>query len=217
MPVSATSAAGLPAFVVESDGPVRVALAFRVGTSDERLVEAGVTHLVEHLAMHALGRRAHDSNAFVDALRTVFYATGTLAEVTAFLKDVCTALQTLPLDRLELERRVLLTEAARRGGSAHDELLAYRFGPRTYGVRAYAEHGLRRRLQADDVAAWTAGRFTAGTGRSGQPSRWTAWSWTCRPGRAWTASSRTRPTSCRPVSVPGRRWASTSWRRGRWR
>ena len=163
MAVSATSAGGLPAFVVDGNGPVRVALAFRVGTSDERLVEAGVTHLVEHLAMHALGRTAHDSNAFVDPLRTVFYATGTVEEVTAFLKAVCAGLQALPLDRLELERRVLLTEAARRGGSASDELLAYRFGPRTYGVRAYAEHGLRR-LQADDVRAWTAARFTSGNG-----------------------------------------------------
>lgn len=161
MSVTATSTAGVPAFVAESDGPARVALTFRVGTSDERLVQAGVTHMVEHLAMHALGRTAHDSNAFVDALRTVFYAKGTVEEVTAFLKQVCVALQALPLDRLELERRVLLTEAARRGGGAHDELLAYRFGPRTYGVRAYGEHGLRR-LQTDDVAAWTAERFTAG-------------------------------------------------------
>ena len=161
MPVIATLSGGVPAFVADEDGAARAALAFRVGTSDERLVESGVTHVVEHLAMHALGRTPHDSNAFVDALRTVFWATGTPDEVRGFLREVCAALHQLPVDRLDLERRVLLTEAARRRGGAHDELLTYRFGPRSYGVRAYGELGLRR-LQPDAVAEWAATRFTAG-------------------------------------------------------
>lgn len=161
MPVEirTTSVDGIPAVTVADDGPARCALTFRVGTSDETLTTAGVTHTVEHLAMYALGRTAHDSNAFVDATRTVFYAVGEVDEVVAFLRDVSAALSSLPLSRLESERRILLTEAARRGSGGHDELLTFRFGPRTYGIRAYDEYGIRH-LQESDIEQWTRTRFT---------------------------------------------------------
>ena len=42
---------GVPTFYVDVDGPFVATLAFRVGRADERLPSAGVTHLLEHLAM----------------------------------------------------------------------------------------------------------------------------------------------------------------------
>src|SRR6266481_5190313 len=48
---------GIPVFQAEVPGRVRAALEFRVGTADEPLHMAGVTHLIEHLALHGLGNQ----------------------------------------------------------------------------------------------------------------------------------------------------------------
>lgn len=122
---------GVPVVVVEAAGPSRCALIFRVGRADETLPTSGITHLVEHLAMHAVGRTRYDTNAFVDPLRTVFHATGTPEQLTSFLQTVTGALAELPLHRLDGERRIVQTEAAGRGRGPYDEMLTFRFGPRT--------------------------------------------------------------------------------------
>ena len=68
---------GIP--VVWSDttgGPFVAALAFRVGRTDEPLPQAGISHIVEHLALSRLGMQEYDHNGFVDATRTVFHSVG---------------------------------------------------------------------------------------------------------------------------------------------
>ena len=50
------SIGGLRTFFAPVDGPVHAALSFRVGTADETLATHGVTHLVEHLVLAALGQ-----------------------------------------------------------------------------------------------------------------------------------------------------------------
>jgi hypothetical protein len=155
-----TTVAGLPAWWAPAPGPVVGALMFRTGRADETLATAGITHLVEHLALFALGRREHAVNGFVDDDRCVLYASGTLDEVATFLRDVAAALRALPVDRLPLERRLLRTEAAQRDApGVVPRLLSHRYGAAGYGLTVYEEIGLRW-LGPDEIRAWAAERFT---------------------------------------------------------
>lgn len=62
-----TEVDGVPAYWAEGDEDQRrVLLAFRVGIADEQLAWRGITHLVEHLTMHAAGGHVHDSNLRID-------------------------------------------------------------------------------------------------------------------------------------------------------
>jgi zinc protease len=153
---------GVPTFYVDVDGPFVATLAFRVGRADERLPYAGVTHLLEHLAMPTDDIRGVEADASVGATWTLFWAQGPPDAVVAHLNEVARNLAQPPLERLETERRILLTEAAGRGGPVGLRL-AYmlRFGARGYGLVGHDEPGLHR-LTANDVSAWAAARFTRG-------------------------------------------------------
>ncbi|MBT2467655.1 hypothetical protein J7E97_07175 [Streptomyces sp. ISL-66] len=92
-------------------GPVTAGLLFRVGRADETLATSGITHLVEHLALHRHvppGDPHHDG-ATAPA-HTGFQVTGTPAEVVAYLNGVCASLRDLPVERLETEKEILRTE-----------------------------------------------------------------------------------------------------------
>ena len=77
----------------EAPGEFFCSLMFRVGLADETLATHGITHLVEHLALFALGRRDHAYNGFVDDTRCVFYASGERDEVLEYLRLGAAALQ----------------------------------------------------------------------------------------------------------------------------
>lgn len=149
----------MPVFWAQGPEPYAGALLFRVGRADETLPTAGVSHLVEHLALFPLGRRSHLYGGFVDDTRTVFHSSGTPAEVSAVLGSVCNTLSGLPAERLANERRVLLAEAA--SSPSRGPLWSLRFGPRSYGLVAFTEIGLHT-LTAEDVQSWAATRFTKG-------------------------------------------------------
>ena len=94
---------GVPHVVVPGPGPARARLLFRVGVADEEAHRRGLTHLVEHLTMRAVGRRPFEVTAHVDAWTTAFEATGTAADVTAFVEDVWAVLDDLPTEDADLE------------------------------------------------------------------------------------------------------------------
>jgi predicted Zn-dependent peptidase len=151
---------GVPVFWAEMPGPLRAQLAFRVGRVDEQLSRAGISHLVEHLALSTLGERLYGYNGAVGGDTTTFSVSGTVDEVREFFAMLCAALRALPLDRLEAERTVLLTEAARRSPDPVAALLWARYGATGFGLLGVDEHGLRA-AGGDDVQAWAAERFTA--------------------------------------------------------
>ncbi|MEU8776762.1 insulinase family protein [Streptomyces sp. NPDC048606] len=141
-------------------GPVSAGLLFRVGRADETLATSGITHLVEHLALHRHGPGDLHYNGATAAVYTHFHVTGTRADVVEYLGGVCAALRDLPMERLETEKEILRTEAAGRGhGPGHDMAL-WRYGSRGYGLTSYQEAGLHR-LTAANVRDWAATRFTA--------------------------------------------------------
>jgi hypothetical protein len=137
------------------------ALQFRVGQSDETPPTLGVSHLVEHLALFSTERRSYQFNGSVDPVRTIFYATGSDAELAAFFAQVTARLSALPLERLEAEMRVLRAEAANRPHTLANQHFWHRYGPRGLGLAALREFGLHT-LTGPQVSAWAATRFTSG-------------------------------------------------------
>lgn len=155
---------GIPVFSLEVPGPMQAMLIFRVGIVDERAPTRGITHLVEHLAMSRLMQNfpARDRiNARVEPLRTRFMASGTPQEVTQFLSEVAASLRSLPLERLESEKKVLRTEEANRTGGSVKAAWSWRFGASGLGLADFEEFGLRW-LGAEQVGHWAASNFTAG-------------------------------------------------------
>jgi zinc protease len=136
--------------------PFTGSLVFRAGRADEVFSTSGLSHMVEHLALFPFGKQLYGYNGFVDHLRTGFYAWGHPQQVVEFLRQVSEHLVSLPLDRLEQERRVLITEDDR---VAHGSVLADRFGAQGFGLLDYAQWGLRA-ISAEQILGWTQERFT---------------------------------------------------------
>ncbi|WP_460369214.1 M16 family metallopeptidase, partial [Actinocorallia lasiicapitis] len=155
-----TRVAGIATYWAEGGAELTAALIFRVGRADEPPTRAGLTHLVEHLALHSFGGAERHFNGMVDATTTTFVKSGTPEEVARFLTGVCDALNDLPLDRMDAEKQILRTEEAGRGG-ALGELLLWRYGPQGPGLLGYDEIGLPE-ISRDDVREWARTRFTRG-------------------------------------------------------
>jgi zinc protease len=158
--IERTNIDGVPVLWSEAPGLVTTALQFRVGRADERASEAGITHVVEHLAMVPLGQPRYDHNAFVEPVRTVFFATGTERDLVGFFETVGTTLQALPLDRLDMERAILKRESEGRGSSIVEAHRHYRFGLTAHGLAAQPEFGLGT-VSAERISAWAGTAFGA--------------------------------------------------------
>lgn len=150
---------GVPVFWgPHPEGQYSAGLMFRVGRADETLARSGITHLVEHLALHEHGMSDLHFNGSTDDLITHFYVHGTAEQVTDYLHGVCAGLRDLPLHRLETEKRLLANEADGRHRSIS---VLYRHGAQGHGLPAYPELGLQA-IGAPDVVAWAARHFTRG-------------------------------------------------------
>lgn len=161
MEVVRTEVDGVPVFWTEGKpgDEHRAALVFRVGRADESLARGGLSHLVEHLALHAIGEADSHFNGAVDATTTMFVTHGKPDDVAKFLTSVCDSLRALPMERLEDEKKILETEAQQRDAGLAGQLLLWRYGAASYGLQAYDEHGLAT-YTADDVQEWVARWFT---------------------------------------------------------
>jgi zinc protease len=158
-----TTVDGVPVFFLPVPGLLRAELIFRVGQVDEALPRRGITHLVEHLALHSRAHRPDwwRANATVEPYVTRFSVRGAPDDISSFISDVTTSLSELPIDRLPAELAVLRTEAVNAGGGSIREIWSHRFGARGLGVSDYLEFGLKW-LGASDVRAWAEERFNAG-------------------------------------------------------
>jgi zinc protease len=160
--VHRTEVDGVPASWADAPGPFFAGLLFRVGKIDEQLHTAGITHLVEHLALPAWAPKPGLSwNGFVSLTTTGFWAAGEPSAVGGFLEEVTRRLHDLPLARLETERGILRAEEASASRSASGVLSGLRFGAVGIGLLDWFELGLRR-LEGDEVARWASERFTRG-------------------------------------------------------
>jgi predicted Zn-dependent peptidase len=153
-----TEVDGIPTLFAYASGPMRAGLVFRAGVADETLARAGVTHLVEHLALYRQGLADYHFNGATKAAFTHFHVEGAEHEVVAYLQGVCASLVDLPMDRLETEKEILRTEESRR---EDPQLPLWRYGAQGYGLVSYPEWGVRT-LRPDDVRHWAHTRFTHG-------------------------------------------------------
>ena len=134
-------------------------ITFRVGMADEPLARAGMTHLIEHLALHRLGVSDVHHNGATSATVTHFLMQGNANEAVEFIHSVCGSLHDLPFERLETEKSILHTEASHRGlGWAH-HLAASRYGASGYGIPGFGELGLPA-VTPDELREWASTHFT---------------------------------------------------------
>ena len=138
---------GVPALFARHSGPMQAGLVFRVGVADETFGRAGITHLVEHLALHRHGLTDYHFNGATKAAFTHFHVQGNEQEVVAYLHSVCASLANLPMERLETEKEILRTEEAGRESS---QIPLWRYGARGYGLASYPEFGVAQ-LRSDDL------------------------------------------------------------------
>ena len=150
----------VPVFWADAPEPFAAGLVFRVGRAFETLARAGITHLVEHLAIPARTSLGYDCNGTVTGSYTTVWAEGEQEPVLAFLREVAERLASLPLDRLELERRIVLTEAEAWTPGFVGAAAALRFGAVGHGLIGYAELGAEW-LDGDAVATWAGETFVA--------------------------------------------------------
>ncbi|RBY87170.1 hypothetical protein DQ244_17755 [Blastococcus sp. TBT05-19] len=154
-----TSVDGVPVFYAEGPPPLSAGLVFGVGRRDESFVHGGLTHLVEHLAMRAVGRTPIETNASVDLTATEFTASGSPDRVAAFLRAVCEALADLPTGDLAVEADVLRAEGGTVAPPAVGLLLGELYGTRGAGLAASREPAVRG-LSAEQVRSWSRRSFT---------------------------------------------------------
>jgi zinc protease len=152
---------GVPVVHIGAPGPVRAGLAFRVGSADETLPQRGLTHLVEHLALHGQLGVAEHRNGVTGGSVTQFTVSGSEQQVVTFLNHVCAALRELPVERLEAERSILRVEAQGRQGSADDRILQVRYGASGLARGTYWEFGAEI-ATADEVIDWARRWFVTG-------------------------------------------------------
>ncbi|MFI9563720.1 M16 family metallopeptidase [Streptomyces rishiriensis] len=158
--VAHTVVDGIPALYAPASGKeITAGLFFRVGRADETLATAGITHLVEHLALHRLGLSDLHYNGATANAYTLFLVTGREDEVVEYLNGVCAGLRDLPMQRLETEKEILRTEAAGRGGGPQQQMPLWRYGAQSYGLSSYSELGTWG-LTPDQVRSWAETRFT---------------------------------------------------------
>lgn len=152
---------GVPVFFADAPPPLSVGLVFGVGRRDESFVAGGVTHLVEHLTMRAVGRTIIDANASVDLTVTEFTATGPPERVVAFLRAVCETLADLPTEGLGVEADVLRAEGGMVTTPAVGLLLGELYGSAGAGLASVREPAIRS-LDPGAVRNWTRRFFHRG-------------------------------------------------------
>ncbi|MEU4424981.1 insulinase family protein [Actinoplanes sp. NPDC024001] len=157
--ITRTEIDGIPVVFGPTTGPMHAGLVFRVGFADEPLTKRGITHLVEHLALHSFGVADYHYNGATGVEYTFFHTRGSEADIVKFLNGVCASLSDLPMHRLSTEKEILRTEENGRSEGPTEALALWRHGARDYGVVTYPEWGLTG-ITPDDLRAWVGRYFT---------------------------------------------------------
>ncbi len=156
-----TTVDGVYTLFVEREGPqTRAGLVFRVGQADESLAVRGLTHLVQHLALHEVSGGGVHEHGSTGVVHTEFRATGGSEDVARVLNGVCAALREPPTHLLDSLREVLEAEDVATDRSARRSA-AVRHGAQLHGLESYPELGLPG-LSEVDVTTWAAVAFTRG-------------------------------------------------------
>ena len=193
---------GVPTLLAPTTGPMHAGLVFRVGQADETLARKGITHLVEHLALHS-HRRGRLPLQRRDRLGAHLLPHAGLRRQDRRLPDrrVRRPAIDLPMPRLETEKEILRTEQSSRPHRAPPSRCAlWRHGARDFGLPATRSGACPRSPRTTCGRGWPA-TSPGTTRRSGSPAT------RCRPGLrldlpAGVRRRRRAPSSALPVT-PG--------------
>ncbi|GHH64760.1 insulinase family protein [Promicromonospora soli] len=157
--ITLAEADGVPLLLAPREGNTTGGIIFRVGSADETLATAGITHLIEHLALRTQVLSEAHLNGHTRSDVTLFHVAGSAADVVAYLNAVCESLRDLPLDLIETEKDILRSESDGRSPGFGGQLRINRHGARGHGLVGYGERGLDR-ITPDEVREWAARWFT---------------------------------------------------------
>lgn len=157
--IQTTEVDGILTLIAPAPGPIRAGLVFRVGQADEQLPTRGITHLVEHLAVHGADHDQGHVNASTAMTMTQFLTRGSPETISGVLNDICANLNTPPTGRLPTEREILRVEAANRSTVGASRMALWRHGARDFGLSSYPEWGLET-VTAEKINNWTQTWFT---------------------------------------------------------
>ena len=146
----------------------------------------GITHLVEHLALHRHGVAEYHYNGATGSVVTQFHMQGTERDIVTYLEMVCDSLADRRCSGWRPRRRSCAPRRPARGG-VNGMLPMWRYGARDYGLVSYPEWGIDR-LGPDDVRPGRAPGSPARTPCCGSPA---------------TGSRRACGCACRPGAPPG--------------
>lgn len=156
--------ATVPVLHAPADGPVEAMLFFGVGSSDEPVRLAGITHLVEHLAVRRALPIAAPHNATTDDWATIFSVTASTAEEALAgivrMADAVGSLVDVTPAEVEHERKILAGEDRLRYSEQVPSIHTVRFGPTGPG-RAGAGWAATHGISAEEVRAWVQRWFVA--------------------------------------------------------
>ncbi|MFJ5697269.1 insulinase family protein [Arthrobacter sp. NPDC093139] len=204
MTLQRTDVDGVPVFWVEGPAPLTAHLVFRAGVRDETFMSAGLTHLVEHLAMSSIPDLRQSHNAGVELAFTSFMASGKAESVASFLSAVCSSLTAPDFGRLEVEKKVLTAEGSSTVPPATAEHLRHRFGLASLGLADVPPPALNA-LEPEDILRHVGKYFTAGNAAlalSGPPPEGLRLALPAGPAR--------RPVNAAPLPVPLPLWFQQS-------
>lgn len=148
------------AYLEKGPEQLTASLIFGTGAFDETLFSSGITHLLEHAALHGSHRLDAAVNGSVSGLLTTFDIRGTPAEVVEFLSIVCSRIHAFAPDDIDHERGVLHAEDSSKDTALTAHVLSVRYGPQGPGASAWPDFGVAE-ARAEDLQRLAAARFTA--------------------------------------------------------
>ncbi|MDH3753203.1 MAG: hypothetical protein OEU32_04950 [Acidimicrobiia bacterium] len=154
-----TELGGIPAYVLDTPGPPRGELIFRVGRADESLPTTGLSDLVRRMAL-GFTDAPLDLTSSVTGSTTSFGFDATSTDLAATFAELGERLSMPDLDRIDDARDAIRDE---QNGRDLDEIAAIsraRFGPRGQGLAAFEPYGLER-AGGEEMRAWHSRYFTA--------------------------------------------------------
>lgn len=151
----------IPLFHLPMAGSTILALSFGVGRAHEPFTQGGMTHMAEHLVMHAVSDRLDHSNGATEPFRVSFFLGGSPKDASKFLADICKAIEVPKVGRIGQELVILSTEAVERDTTIQSVLWALRFGYQGVGSWGLAEL-FRRDPDEKALKAWMRDHFVAG-------------------------------------------------------
>jgi hypothetical protein len=161
--VTSTTPTGILTRSANVPGRTYGSLAFGVGTRDEPVDLAGISHLVLHLVEAALEPQLIPASAHLDENSIRFDASGTTAQVLSHFRAVADAVVALgSVTSYELGRAKHLLDLEDPAGFRHPgvDLLTFRYGLGEIGRSGFRSPGVSA-FGKKDVARWAASRLVA--------------------------------------------------------